>query len=109
MNTNLYIRKYGSTVCVLASLLLFGLSLILNTTANDSAKVTRRIEKRIEKRIELLDSHIEEALASDHSQWLDTDLPEDMVIYRYVYDTLQSWCNQSSSGLPDTGPSACHL
>lgn len=94
MNTNLYIRKYGSTVCVLASLLLFGLSLILNTTTNDSAKVTRRIEKRIEKRIDLLDSHIEEALASDHSQWLDTDLPEDMVIYRYVYDTLQSWCNQ---------------
>ena len=94
MKTNLYIRKYGSTICVLASLVLFFLSLILNTTANDSEKVAGRFGNRIEKRTRLLDSYISEALSSDHSQWMEMDLPEDMVIYRYMYDTLQSWCNQ---------------
>ncbi len=89
-----YIRKYGSVTCMIVSLTLFLLSLVLNTTANDTGKVAKRLEKRIEKRVEILDDYIREAISSDHSQWMDLDLPKDMVIYRYVYDTLQSWSNQ---------------
>lgn len=94
MKTSLFIRKYSSIICILASAVLFFLSLILNTTANDTGKVAGRLERRIEKRLEKLDSYIHETLTEDHTKWMELDLPEDMVVYRYVYDTLQSWCNQ---------------
>ena len=94
MKARSYIRKYGSVFCIVASLLLFFLSLILNTTTKDTGQAARRVEKRIDRRMELLDTYIRQVLDSDYSDWLDLDLPEDMVVYRYVYDTLQSWCNQ---------------
>ena len=96
MNARSYLKKYGTAVCIIAALFSFFLSLMLNTSSSDTVKVARKVEKRIEKRIKILDGYLQEAVSSDHSQWLELgiDLPDDMVIYRYVYDTLQSWCNQ---------------
>ncbi len=57
-------------------------------------RVAHRVEKRLEKRLALLDEYVEEAAASDNSQWMSLDLPGDMVIYKYVRNSLQSWSNQ---------------
>ena len=41
------------------------------------------------------ESFMARAMEEDHSGWLELDgLPDDMVIYRYCSDTLQSWCNE---------------
>lgn len=55
----------------------------------------RKLESRIEKRTELLDDFIAQAMQTDVDKLiLLEDLPKDMVIYRYVNDSLQSWCHQ---------------
>ena len=90
-----YIKNNGGTICVLLALVLFLISLLLNTSSKDTEATARRLSARIEKRMAILDKYIGIALESDRDQWLNLEgLPEDMVIYRYVYDTLQCWTNQ---------------
>lgn len=93
--TKEYIKNNGGTICILLALVLFLISLLLNTSSMDTEATARKLSKRIEKRMTVLDRYIAVALAQDRDQWLNLEnLPEDMVIYRYVYDTLQSWNNQ---------------
>ncbi len=94
MKVSEHIKNNGSTICLILSLLFFLISLLVGTPSRNSEKVAEKVGRRIETRMQVLDRHIQEAIAFDHEAWLREDLPEDMVIYRYVYDTLQSWCNQ---------------
>lgn len=88
------IHKSG-LFCLLAALVTFLFSLTVNTSLESSDKLAVNLAKKIEKRIALMDKYAQAAFDSDHSDWLDLkNVPEDIVIYRYVYDTLQSWCNQ---------------
>lgn len=90
-----YLQRNASTICILVALLLFTASLLINTSAQNADHVAQRVSHRLEKRMEVLDGFMQKAMEEDHEKWLILeDLPEDMVIYRYVYDTIQSWCNQ---------------
>ena len=94
MKAERFIRKYASFICLVGAVLLFLFSLVSGSSANSTEHAAGRLEKRVYKRMDLLDSYMRQALASDLTGWMDMDLPEDMVIYRYVFDTLQSWSNQ---------------
>lgn len=64
-------------------------------TPGDADSAAGHLSRSIEKRMSVLDSYIDKALAQDPYEWLDLKgLPEDMVVYRYCSDTLQSWCGQ---------------
>ena len=75
--------------------------------SNDTAAVAERVSATVERRIVRLEAFMAQAMREDHSRWLELDgLPEDMVIYRYCGDTLQSWRNEfpvynDNLGLPD--------
>lgn len=90
-----YLKKRASSIAILLALGFFILSLLVNTASGNSDKVAAKVSQRLERRMDILERYMSEALATDHRKWLDLEgLPEDMVIYRYVYDTLQSWNNQ---------------
>lgn len=62
---------------------------------NDTASVAKRASSITERRILKLETFMSMAAEEDHSHWLELNgLPDDMVIYRYCGDTLQSWCNE---------------
>ncbi len=88
------IKKMAGAGCLALAVILLLCSLLINRTYENPERLAQRIGKRIEKRIELLDKYIDRAANADLDKWLELDLPEDMVVYRYVYDSLQSWCNQ---------------
>ncbi len=74
-------------------LLVFSLSVskLPGNTERDAAKVSRAVSKRMH----ILDEYIGSALTADRRVWAGhNDVPSDMVIYRYIDDTLQSWSNQ---------------
>lgn len=78
----------------LAALLLL-LSLSLKMTSENAEKAAEDFGRKVEKRLRLLDGYADEVLASDSGNWSELKkLPEDMVIYKYAFDTLQSWYNQ---------------
>ncbi len=63
----------------------------VNNTPGDTDQAARRVERILERRAATLDSLVSKALNGNWAEWMELGLPEDMVVYRYVDDTLQSW------------------
>jgi hypothetical protein len=80
---------------VAAALVLLGLSLAVDRRTSDPEKAAEKMGRALEKRMAILDGYAAQALVPGQDDWLGhLDLPEDMVLYRYIDDTLQSWKNQ---------------
>ena len=76
---------------------LFVFSMVGNGNEGDAERIAKTARARIRSRIEILDSYILKALDNNlDDQICLEDLPEDMVIYKYVNDSLKSWSNQFS-------------
>jgi len=82
---------------LVASASVLVLSLKESKVSGDTRAVAGRVSRILEQRMAKLDGYIQRALEADSSEWMDVgELPQDMVIYRYCSDTLQSWCNEFS-------------
>ena len=94
--TKKLIIKQLPLICFALSLLMLALSMAGNP-AGDIEKVADQTEARLAGRMAMLDSYISEVIGTEAGKWPETrKLPDDMVIYRYVNDSLQSWSNQFS-------------
>ena len=82
--------------CLLAvGLLLAGLSSLGSYPARQSEFAARKLERIVNRRMAEMDRYVQKALETPVDEWLDLKgLPADMVIYRYVNDSLQSWRNR---------------
>ena len=95
MNTKDWLHKKLPLLALLLSLILFVLSMASGNSDGNTETTARKVAARIEKRIEILDKNIDLAKNVEEDEYMISgNLPEDMVIYRYVNDTLQSWNNQ---------------
>ena len=95
MRTKAYIRYKGSAILLVLALSLFLISLLVNNLNYDSEKVARRLEKRINAKINTIENYAEESINAN-SLDLSTipELSTDIVIYKYIYDSLIVWKNQ---------------
>lgn len=87
------IHDIGVIVLLAVSAILLLSAINLTGSPGDTASASRRVERKVEKRMSMLDVLIDKAVRSDHGRTLDA-IPEDMVVYRYMNDTLVSWYNQ---------------
>lgn len=95
MKANRKIKDIGAAALLVASVVLFIMSIGRFGGSGDTAAAARRATRVIESRMAKLDGYMEKALSQDCVQWLDLGkLPQDMVVYRYCRDSLQSWCNE---------------
>ncbi len=89
------IRNLAAAVLFVASATVLLTSLKESRVTGDTRAVARRVSRIVEKRMNVLDGYVGKALAGDASEWMELGkVPQDMVIYRYCSDTLQSWCNE---------------
>lgn len=94
------IRKFGIRSCLAGGFLVFAIvllvfSLPVGKRPGDTEREALKVSRTVTERMHLLDGHISSALTTDRRTWAGHDnVPRDMVIYRYVDDTLQSWSNQ---------------
>ena len=97
MNTKEWLHKRLPFTALILALVLFVLSLAGNNAGSNTDKVALETTDRIQKRLSSLEENIEAALETDRKELiLPEGMPEDMVIYRYINDSLQSWSNQFS-------------
>lgn len=90
----LLLQKRGGWILLLISLICFCLSFIQYQYHNNASIETQKIGRKLNHRLNTLDSYAHKALEEPHNGWLDIEnIPEDMVIYRYLSDTIQSWAN----------------
>lgn len=95
MNKSRVIRQSIAIVFMAASAIIFAASLLTGTGSEDPEAAAADFGKKTSARIRILDRYIDKALNSDLGSWMDLKgLPADMVVYRYVDDTLQSWAGQ---------------
>ena len=95
MNKSRVIRQSIAIVFMAASAIIFAASLLTGTGSEDPEAAAADFGKRTSARIRILDRYIDKALNSDLGSWMELQgLPADMVVYRYVEDTLQSWAGQ---------------
>lgn len=79
--------------CAAAVLML--LSVLISPQGTSLDGTAARVERELNKRQQLLESFANKALETPVNSWLSFEnFPQDMVIYRYNADTLQSWVNQ---------------
>lgn len=93
-------KKHTVKEWIAGALGVLGVLIVLYTSffanmSGDTETAARRVERRLNARMELLDGFAEQALEQDDTKWMTLKgLPSDMVVYRYVRDTLQSWANR---------------
>ena len=81
-------------ICLVLSILFLALSMA-RRPIGDVEKIADKTESKLAARMEILDTYIRKALETEEGSWPEIGkLPDDMVIYRYVNDSLQSWSNQ---------------
>ena len=95
MNKKDFIQKKLPLICLVLSLSLFVVSMTgIGNTKNVPA-IAKRTAGKVEARMAELDNHISSILSHDpESRNTPEGLPEDIVIYHYVNDSLVSWNNQ---------------
>ena len=95
MNKALRIRMWSGVAVLSVALVLIVASLLTTRFHPDIASAADELEKRVEQRVDVLETYVRRALEADPDSWLRLEgLPEDMVVYRYREDTLQSWAHQ---------------
>ena len=104
MKFRLWTYKGLSLTFFIISMLLFILSTVGTTSDDYTEKAASRTAKKIERRLKLMDRLIEQddcppEFESSH----ESRFPEDIVIYRYVNDSLKTWHNQFSVINDDIG------
>ena len=83
----------------LAGLVLASVMFIISMTgvgrSQDTDSLAEKTAYRVEKRLRILDKHIARALQTPPEDLMMPDrIPDDMVIYLFVNDSLMSWNNQ---------------
>ena len=94
------IRRLGIRNCIAGGFLFFSVillvfSLCVGKLPGNTDREADKVSRSISDRMHILDKYIGSAMTADRRVWAGhNDLPGDMVIYRYIDDTLQSWSNQ---------------
>ena len=88
-------KRYRTTIACIVTAFLFSISFLITPSRDTVEHDAAKLERKIYHRQDVLEEYVEQALATPVDKWLDLeDFPDDMVIYKYNADTLQSWVNQ---------------
>ena len=95
MIRNWFTHKTIALGGMILALVMFVISMTGIGKLQDTDSIAERTADRVEKRLRILDKHIENALQTPAEDLMLPDrIPDDMVIYLFVNDSLMSWNNQ---------------
>lgn len=86
--------KNRTHILLILTALAFVFSFLQDPKESSIEREAERLQRRVTERQLLLEDYVRQALITPEHEWLNLpDLPEDMVIYRFANDTLQSWAH----------------
>lgn len=95
MNKRRYTYKRVALIGLIMAMVLFISSLTGTVRSDGTESTARSVSRKVERRLEVLDKHMQSTLhADERNQGSPYKLPDDMVIYLYVNDSLLTWNNQ---------------
>ena len=96
MKQELKIKDVFPILLVALSTVLLLVAFSFTQISGNTEKEAARLSKAVQKRVDILDAYVRKAIDAGRAGTVIGELPEDMVVYYYRYDTLQSWSNQFS-------------
>lgn len=88
-------NKYLTVLMAVLAIVFAVISFVGSTGTYNLRREVRKVQKQVHNRQHMIEKYAHRAINTPDDQWVDLrDLPDDMVIYKYVADTLQSWANQ---------------
>ena len=95
MNKIRDIRLKLALAFAVAAFIVFLASMLGTQSKSRTESAAENLGAKVEKRLNILEGYMQKALEGSPQEWLDlSGIQEDMVVYRYYEDTLQSWINQ---------------
>ena len=95
MSSRIFTYKRLALMGLIMASVLLVVSMTGTRNPDDTESTAKSVSRRVERRLELLDRYVQAALEADINDLNNPhDLPEDMVIYTYVNDSLMAWNNQ---------------
>ncbi|MBR6269055.1 MAG: hypothetical protein IKR30_00595 [Bacteroidales bacterium] len=89
-----FVSRYAVEILGLLAIIFFSISFITPSYEYQLKREQRRVESALHKRQKQIEAYALKALQQAPDEWMSfPDLPDDMVIYKYNADTLQSWAN----------------
>ncbi|MBQ5984391.1 MAG: hypothetical protein IJL56_05405 [Bacteroidales bacterium] len=93
--SNYRFRQWVAVATGVLAIVLVAVSLLMSRGPVNMETAARNLGQKVDQRMAVLDGYVAEALGTDPSDWIPLwKLPSDMVVYKYVADTLQSWVHQ---------------
>lgn len=90
-----YTKKYPAEIFGIIAVVLFMASFFNTSYDYDLKREVRQVERHLQKRQRIMEKYAIKALETPPDQWPNLDdMPEDMVLYKYNADTLQSWAHE---------------
>ena len=82
-------------VFIFLSIILLALAIALPHLPGETESAARKVEKTVSERFSILEKYAERMLDESPYCWTEIEaVDEDMVIYRYLDDSIQCWVNQ---------------
>jgi len=84
-------------ICIILSIILLAAAIGTPRMSGETDDAAARVERVASRRLAELETYADRMISSSPYEWPDLgSLPRDMVIYRYIDDSLQCWANQFS-------------
>ena len=95
MDRSIFTYRRLALMGLILAMALFVISMTGTGSSDGTENAARSVSRRVDRRLELLDKYINITLQSvEEGSKVLPRIPEDMVIYLYVNDSLMSWNNQ---------------
>ena len=94
MITREFIHRKLPLIGLVLALCLLVISMTGVNEVGDTDHWASNVSARVENRLEVLDRHIADAFENELGGQMSMSVPEDMVLYHYVNDSLLFWHNQ---------------
>ncbi len=91
------IKQIAAGCLLVLGVALFIFAVLSGRPSGQRMRDASRLERIVSRRLSKLDGYARKALDAAPSLWLEESIPADMVVYRYVEDSLQSWQNRFPS------------
>ncbi len=89
------LKRYRTTVACILMAFCISISFLINPSQKTTVNEASKLERKIQHRQQVLEDYVSQAMAAPVDKWLDLkEFPDDMVIYKYNADTIQSWLNE---------------
>lgn len=84
-------------ICIFLSIILLAMAIGFPRTPGETASAARKVERILADRLTTLEKYADRMLEESPYEWTEVGgIPGDMVIYRYLDDSIQCWVNQFS-------------